>query len=148
MPNFIPPAFIFLIGALLVPFFKEQARQVFALLVPLVGFANYFTIEKGVHITFQLLDFQLTLGNADAWSLIFLNIFTILSFVGILYIVRDNKPLDLSAGLLYSGSAMGVVMAGDLCSMFFFWEMLTIGAVMCISTASLRTSAAFSSLRG
>ncbi|NRB75135.1 MAG: Na(+)/H(+) antiporter subunit D, partial [Verrucomicrobiales bacterium] len=132
MPDFIPPAFIFLIGALLVPFFKGQARQVFALLVPLVGFANYFTIEKGVHGTFQLLDFQLTLGNAAAWSLIFLNIFTILSFVGILYIVRDNKPLDLSAGLLYSGSAMGVVMAGDLCSMFFFWEMLTIGAVMCI----------------
>ena len=42
MPDFIPPAFIFLIGALLVPFFKGQARQVFALLVPLVGFANYF----------------------------------------------------------------------------------------------------------
>ena len=132
MPDFIPPAFIFLFGALLVPFFKGQARQVFALLVPLVGFANYFTLEKGAHGTFQLLDFQLILGNADAWSLVFLNIFTILSFVGILYILRDNKPLDLSAGLLYSGSAMGVVMAGDLCSMFFFWEMLTIGAVMCI----------------
>ena len=77
MPDFIPPAFIFLIGALLVPFFKGQARQVFALLVPMVGFANYFTIDKGAHGTIQLLDFQLTLGNADAWSLIFLNIFTI-----------------------------------------------------------------------
>ena len=47
MPDFIPPAFIFLIGALLVPFFKGQARQVFALLVPMVGFANYLSL---IHI--------------------------------------------------------------------------------------------------
>ena len=72
------------------------------------------------------------LGRADAWSLIFLNIFTVLSFCGILYILKENKALDLSAGLLYAGSAMGVVMAGDLITLFLFWEMLTLGAVMCI----------------
>jgi len=64
--------------------------------------------------------------------LIYLNIFTVLSFIGILYIINDNKALDLSAGLLYAGSAMGVVMAGDLLTLFFFWEMLTLGAVLCI----------------
>jgi multicomponent Na+:H+ antiporter subunit D len=140
MPDSLPPASIYFLGALLIPFFRGQARQVFALLVPLVGFANYFTIDKGIDWTFELLDFELILGRADAWSLIFLNIFTILSFVGILYIVRDNKALDLSAGLLYAGSAMGVVMAGDLVSMFFFWEMLTLGAVMCIVARNTESS--------
>lgn len=132
MPEALPPAAIYLLGALLVPFLKGRARQVFALLVPVVGFVNFFQVPEGVHWTVNLLDFELILGRADRWSLIFLNIFTVLSFIGILYIVKDNRALDLSAGLLYAGSAMGVVMAGDLITLFFFWEMLTLGAVLCI----------------
>ncbi|MEM7600503.1 MAG: Na(+)/H(+) antiporter subunit D, partial [Verrucomicrobiota bacterium] len=132
MSSAFPPAFIYLIGALLIPFLSGRLRQVVALLVPAVAFVNYFRIEEGIHWTVELLDFELILGRADAWSLIFLNIFTIISFLGILYIIRDNDVLDLSAGLLYSGSAMGVVMAGDLITLFLFWEMLTTGAVMCL----------------
>ncbi|MEM9281204.1 MAG: Na(+)/H(+) antiporter subunit D [Verrucomicrobiota bacterium] len=132
MPDSLPPALIYLLGALTIPFLRGRARQTFALAIPLVGFANYFTIEKGVHWTFELLDFELILGRADAWSLIFLNVFTVLSFCGILYIIKDNHALDLSAGLLYAGSAMGVVMAGDLVTLFFFWEALTLAAVLCI----------------
>lgn len=132
MPDAVPPAFIYLLGALLVPFLRGRLRQVVALLTPIIAFGNYFLIEKGVHWQFELLDFDLILGRADAWSLIFLNIFTVISFCGILYIINDNKALDLSSGLLYAGSAMGVVMAGDLITLFMFWEMLTLGAVMCI----------------
>jgi multicomponent Na+:H+ antiporter subunit D len=128
----LPPAAIYLLGALLLPFFKGRFRQAFALAVPLLGLLNYTQIVEGVHWTVTLLDFDLILGRADSWSLIYLNIFTVLSFIGILYILNDNRALDLSAGLLYAGSAMGVVMAGDLVTLFFFWEMLTLGAVLCI----------------
>lgn len=132
MPDALPPFAIYLLGALVVPFLRGRARQGFALLVPVIGFLNFFLIEEGVHWKVPLLDFELILGRADAWSLIFLNIFTILSFVGILYIIKENLSLDLSAGLLYAGSAMGVIMAGDLVTLFFFWEMLTLGAVLCL----------------
>lgn len=132
MPDALPPFCIYLLGALIVPFLSGRVRQGFALLIPLVAFVNQFAITKGVHWTYQLLDFELILGRADAWSLLFLNIFSVISFVGILYIIKENKVLDLSAGLLYAGSAAGVVMSGDLISLFFFWEMLTIGAVLCL----------------
>lgn len=132
MSEALPPPLIYLLGALLVPFLRGRFRQVFALAVPAIGFANYYLITKGVHWRVELLDFELILGRADAWSLIFLHIFTILSFIGILFVIRENERLDLSAGLLYAGSAMGVVMAGDLLTLFFFWEMLTMGAVLCL----------------
>lgn len=128
----LPPAVIYLLGALIVPFLKGRVRQAFALAIPLIGLLNYTAISEGVHWTTTLLDFELILGNVDRWSLIYLNIFTVISFAGILYIINDNKALDLSAGLLYAGSAMGVVLAGDLLTMFFFWEMLTVAAVLCI----------------
>ncbi len=132
MADGIHPALIYLLGALLLPFLRGRARQVVALIMPLLGLLNYTRIPEGVHWILSVLDFELILGRADAWSLLFLNIFTVLSFIGILYIVKDNRPLDLSAGLLYAGSAMGVVLAGDLITLFFFWEMLTLGAVLCI----------------
>ena len=124
MPEGLPPAFIYLFGALVVLLLRGQARQIVALCVPVVAFANYFFITEGVHWTFNFLDFQLILGRADRWSLIFLNIFTILSFVGILYVIKDNRRIDLASGLLYAGAAMGAIMAGDLITLFFFWEML------------------------
>lgn len=140
MPDAVPPFAIYLIGALIVPLLRGRVRQGFALLVPVVAFVNYFLIPEGTHWTLPFLDFELVLGRADEWSRIFLNIFTILSFAGILYVVRDNEVLDLSGGLLYAGSAMGVIMAGDLISMFIFWEMLTLAAVFCL--LARRTNAA------
>lgn len=135
----LPPAAIYLLGALIVTFLRGRARQVFALSVPVIAFVNYFFISKSaegvpesIQWTVSFLDFELILGRADSWSLIFLNVFTVLSFIGILYVLKDNRAIDLSAGLLYAGCAMGVVMAGDLITLFLFWEMLTLGAVLCI----------------
>lgn len=132
MSDGLHPAAIYLLGALLVPLLRGRVRQTVALLVPILGFLNFYLIPEGVNWTISLLDFELVTGRFDQWSQIFLHIFTVLSFVGILYIIKDNRPLDLSAGLLYAGSAMGVVLAGDLLTLFFFWEMLTLGAVFCL----------------
>ena len=129
----LPPAAIYFLGALLVPLFRGRARQAFALAIPIVGLINFFLLPKeAIQWTVPFLDFELILARSDAWSLIFLNIFTILSFIGILYIIKENRVIDLSSGLLYAGSAMGVVMAGDFITLFLFWEMLTLGAVTCI----------------
>jgi len=127
-----PPFLIYFLGALLVPLVKGPIRQGVALLVPAIALLNFFQIQSGTYWEFDILTFHLVLGRADAWSMLFLNIFTILSLFGIIYIIKDNDPLDLSAGLLYAGAAMGVVMAGELISFFLFWEMLTVGGVMCL----------------
>lgn len=134
MPDAIHPALLYLFGALLVLFLPGRFRQVFALAIPLLGLINYSQLAEGIHWSIPLLDFELVLGRVDRWSLIYLSIFTILSFIGILYILNDNRKLDFSAGLLYAGSAMGVVLAGDLLTLFLFWEMLTLAAVLCILT--------------
>ncbi len=144
----IPPSLIYFIGALLVPLFRGRARQVFAVLVPLVGFLYYFSLNAALKAdgvinpvtgakelflwTHQLLDFQLVLGRIDGWSLIFYNIFALLGIIGIIYNLKGNSALELSAGLLYAGAALGAVMAGDLITMFVFWELLTVGAILLI----------------
>ena len=140
----IPPMFIYLIGALLVPVFRGRLRQGFALLVPILGFLSYFQLsshEVGTVLwSPQFLDFTLELGRIDGWSLIYYNIFSLLSVIGIVYILKENSALEFSAGLLYAGAALGVVLSGDLISMFIFWEMLTIGATMFILARKVQRS--------
>lgn len=140
MSEALHPSLIYLLGALIVPFLRGRSRQVFALLIPVAGGINYMLFAEGIYWEIPLLQFELVLGRVDEWSLIFLNIFTVLSFIGILYILKENRALDLSAGLLYAGSAMGVILAGDLVTMFFFWEMLTLAAVLCLLARKTKDS--------
>jgi len=132
MTEGLHPTLVYTLGAALLPLLRGRVRQVAALLVPTWACFNVFQLQSGVHWTVSFLEFEFVLGRIDAWTGIFLHVFTLLSWVGILYVLRDNDPLDLSGGLLYAGCAMGVVLAGDLVSLFVFWEMLTLGAVLCI----------------
>lgn len=132
MPEALPPFLIFLVGAALVACLRGRVRQIAALAVPVVALFNHTLLTPGTHWRIELLDFELILGRIDAASSIFLGLFTLLAFIGILYVVRENEPLDLAGGLLYAGSATGAVLAGDLISLFFFWEMLTLGAILCL----------------
>lgn len=139
-----PPSFIYFIGALLIPLLRGRLRQGFALLVPILGFLTFFQLNGNdvgtVLWSHQFLDFELHLGRVDGWSLIFYNIFSLLSIIGILYILKENSALEFSAGLLYAGAALGVVLAGDLISMFVFWEILTLGAVLLITARKAKRS--------
>lgn len=132
MPEALPPFLIFLAGAAIVACLKGRPRQIAALSVPVLALVNHTLLTPGTHWRVELLDFELILGRIDTASTIFLQLFTLLSFIGILYVIRENEPLDLGGGLLYAGSATGAVLAGDLLSLFFFWEMLTLGAVLCL----------------
>lgn len=135
----IPPSLIYFAGALLVLVLPGVARKIVALLTATAGFGYFFLMnplaggeEATTLWTLQLLDFELTFGRLDAWRMIFYNIFSLLSIIGIIFILHTKGALEYSAGLLYAGAALGVVLAGDLISMFVFWEMLTMGAVLCI----------------
>ena len=134
-----PPSLIYFAGALLVLVLPGVFRKAAALLTAVVGFAFYFLLsplygggEPVTLWTFQLLDFDLVLGKVDGWRLIFYNIFSLLSIIGVIFILNTKGALEYSAGLLYAGAALGVVLAGDLISMFVFWELLTVGAVLLI----------------
>ncbi|MEP4079167.1 Na(+)/H(+) antiporter subunit D [Haloferula sp.] len=135
----IPPSLIYFAGALLVLVLPGVFRKAAALLTAVAGFGFFFLLSPlyggGEPVTlwsFQFLDFDLVLGKIDGWRLIFYNIFALLSIIGVIFILNTKGPLEYSAGLLYAGSALGVVLAGDLISLFVFWELLTVGAVLLI----------------
>ena len=132
MIEFIPPAFIYMVGALLVPLLRGKVKSTYMLLLPLVSFFFLINAPVGTAWEINFLGFNLVPFKVDRLSLIFAYIFHLISLVGIIYTLSIKSDLEYVAGLVYAGSALGVVFAGDLFTFFVFWEMLTVSALWLI----------------
>ena len=132
MTDPVPPVIIFVVGALLVPFIKGSWKSAFLLAIPVVGLLNLISISEGTHWVVGFLDYRLVFGRVDRLSLLFGYIFHIISFIAILYSLHVKDNLQHVAGLVYTGSALGAIFAGDLLSFFVFWEMLTVSSIFLI----------------
>ena len=140
MINTVPPAFIFIIGGLLVPLIKGKWKSAFLLLIPIVGFINLISIPQGTHWVVRFMGYDLVFGKVDRLSLLFGYIFHLITFISLIYALHLKDDLQHVAGLIYAGSSLGVVFAGDFFSFFVFWEMLTVSSVMLIWSRRTRRS--------
>lgn len=140
MISTVPPAAIFIVGGLLVPLIRGKWKSAFLLLIPVVGFLNLISIPEGTHWVVRFVGYDLVFGKIDRLSLLFGYIFHLITFIALIYALHVKENLQHVAGLIYAGSALGVVFAGDLFSFFVFWEMLTFSSVMLIWTRRTRAS--------
>jgi multicomponent Na+:H+ antiporter subunit D len=70
--------------------------------------------------------------RVDKLSLLFGYLFHIASFIAVVYALHVRDTSQQVAGLLYAGSALGAVFAGDLITLFIFWEGLALSSVFLI----------------
>ena len=75
---------------------------------------------------------RLELLRADKLSLLFGLLFHIAAFLGAVFAFHVRDRLQQAGMLLYAGSALGAVFAGDLISLLIFWEGATLGSVLLI----------------
>lgn len=147
MTNFVlPPGFIFIFTAIMLPFIPARFRHALLLLVPCLALGLLLITPADASVTFRLLDLPIALYKPSAYSLIFAVIFLIMAFAGHLYALRQASTLELSAANLYIGAALGVVFAGDWLSVFIFWELMAIGSTL-IVWASVQNNARRAGLR-
>ncbi len=131
----LPPAVILVLGALLTPLFKGRVRHAYVLLLPVLGFVNLLGLADepaGPLLTLQFLDYHVVPLMVDRLSLVFGYIFHLAVFLMVLYALADNRLIELMAGLVYAGSALGVVFAGDFITLFCFWEMMALSSTLLI----------------
>jgi len=126
------PAAIFILGALLLPFLREGARKALLLIVPVLGLWQLFTVNPGESGFIDFLDYRLVTLRIDTLSLVFATIFHIAAFVVALYSLHVRDTLQHVAMLVTAGAAIGAALAGDLMTLFVFWELTAIASVFLI----------------
>ncbi len=128
----IHPFLPYLAGALLVPLLPRFLKRVVLLAVPVTAFLILLSMPEGTYWRVPFLNYQLVFGQVDKLSLIFAYVFVIISFAGLLYALHVDDDLQHVAALLYAGSSLGAVFAGDLFSLYGFWELMALASVFLI----------------
>ena len=140
MPSSLPPFLIFFIGALVVPLLRNvpRIRMAWLVLIPVAGALNAMGIQEGYTLDYQLLGYSLTLVRADRLSILFGHLFHLGAFIAIVYSLHlkkgDHATVQHTSAVVYAGSALGAVFAGDFITLFVFWELLAISSVFLIWT--------------
>ncbi|QLE86628.1 Na(+)/H(+) antiporter subunit D [Shewanella sp. Scap07] len=138
----LPPFVLFLIGGLIAATTRGKLRGALMVAIPVISGLHLWTVPEGVHLQLMFLDYQLVPYRADKLSLMFGYIFHIAAFIAIVYSLHVKDTVQQVAAMLYAGSAIGAVFAGDLLTLFVFWELLAFTSVFLIWAR--RTPAAYS----
>ena len=132
MTTELPPAALFILAALLVPLFRGHVRSCLVIAVPAAAFLLIASLEPGASWQVSFLGYELTFLRVDKLSKVFGYIFTLNAFAAFIYAFYLRDATQHVAALFYIGSALGVVFAGDLISLYLFWEIMAVASTMLI----------------
>ena len=138
----IPSSYIFYFFALLVAIsYRWQLfRSFLMLLAPLIALIQVMYLEAGNHYQVEFFNLQIELMRVDKLSKVFGIIFCLAAFLGNIYAWHVRDIVQQLATLIYTGSAVGAVFAGELVSLFFYWEGTAIASVFLIWARQTRAS--------
>lgn len=130
-----PPALILILGALLVPFLKGTFRSVYVILLPAVALVYILQLKEGLfcQITLKgLTEDPLTFLRVDKLARAFGIIFSLNAVVVFIFAFYVKKSTQHVAALIYIGGALGAAFAGDLLSLYVFWELMAVASAFVI----------------
>ena len=123
-----PPGAVLVLGAFLLPFAGARLRPALMLGLPLVTLWFVWDLPEGASAAVRMLDYELVIVRSDALGRLFAIIFSLMAFAGVLFALRQKSVLELVATMVYAGAAVGVALAGDLVTLFVFWEIMAIAS--------------------
>jgi len=132
MMSSFPPFILFFVAALLLPFLRGYLRNALLLAVPIVGGLGLIGLDAGSSWQISLFGYELEPYRVDKLSLLFGYLFHLAALISIIYSLHVRDTMQQVAALFYAGSALGVVFAGDLITLFIFWELMAISSTFLI----------------
>jgi multicomponent Na+:H+ antiporter subunit D len=98
----------------------------------LLAFAFVSQLEDGMSATLGFLNFELVPLRVERLSLAFAYVFTLIAFLGGVYSYHLKDTGQQVAALVYAGSSLGVLFAGDFFTLFVYWEIMAVASAYLI----------------
>ncbi len=127
-----PPFVFLLLGALMALCLPGRAAAIVSIASPVLGFAHVVGLQEGAQWALELFGLELVPAKVDRLSLLFGYLFHLAAFLGAVYSWHVRDRVQQVASLGYAASAVGVVFAGDMLSLFVAWELMAVTSVFLI----------------
>lgn len=131
----LPPALVLLAGAGLMALTRGVAHRAIMLAAPLLALALVWSLPDGVAWTLDWMGYEIAPLRADRLSRWFGTVFCLMAFASGLFALTQPNRMETTAATAYAGAALGVVFAGDMLSLFVFWELMALASTSVILAA-------------
>jgi multicomponent Na+:H+ antiporter subunit D len=126
------PVLPFAVAAVVAWYAPRRAGAVATIAAPLVAFLQLSRLESGTSVPMRYAGFELEVMRVDALSIPFAWIFALAALIAGIYGLSTMHGRERASALTYAGAAMGVVLAGDLMTLFVFWEIKAIASTFVV----------------
>jgi multicomponent Na+:H+ antiporter subunit D len=129
----IPPFIIFLLGGPVVLYaLKGRTRQVGLVMLGALTLLDVLYLPRGSQWSIPFMGYRLILLRVDSLSYLMGLIFAIITFLALLYAAGFGKPWMHLFAILYAGTSLGIVFAGDWITLLIFWELTAVTSTLLI----------------
>jgi multicomponent Na+:H+ antiporter subunit D len=128
----LPPGLLLILGAFILPFLRGRVQAAAAVALPVLGLAQLAALPDGVWGQVGFLGYELTLVRVDALSRAFGYVFYLVAVLSALYAFHVRDTTQHVAGMVYAGAAVAALFAGDLITLFVYWELTALSSVFLI----------------
>ncbi len=128
----IPAGLILVAAGFLLPLVPPALRGALGVAAPMLAFAQLLWVGPGYRLDVEAFGVTLALVRTDALSLAFGYVFCIAAFLNGIYSWQVRRGIEQPAALVYAGSALAAIFAGDLLSLFVFWEISAVASALVI----------------
>ncbi|MCO8123133.1 Na(+)/H(+) antiporter subunit D [Stieleria sp. TO1_6] len=126
-----PPGMLMIVGAILIPLLgRFQAYG--ALALASLSLLLFYNTPIGTSGQVELFGASLEMVRIDSLSRIFGFVFHLAAILAAIYALHVRDTRQHIAGLIYAGAAIGACCAGDLITLFVYWELTAISSVFLI----------------
>jgi multicomponent Na+:H+ antiporter subunit D len=123
------PATALLLGGIVAACLRGRFASMALIFAPIIGLWYVHTLDVGASSTLSLFGYEIQSVMVDKQAKLFGYLFHIAALVAGIYSFHLRDPWQVSTALLYAASAVGVAFAGDMLSLFLWWEGLAITSV-------------------
>ena len=126
------PVVPFAVAAALVSVLGARASRLLSLAAPIVALASLAALPLETSVAVTTLGHEWVVLRYDALARIFAVALALYGLVAGLYAWTMENRWERVASLVLTGSGIGVVVAGDLLTLYLFWEWLTVASLALI----------------
>lgn len=119
----------------------RRVRQAMMVGTPVVAMLLLALAERGTDLSaMTVMGLDMVLYRVDSLSFIFGLAFLIASLLNAIYALHTDDRLQDGMALAYAGAAVSATFAGDLMTLFVFWEITAVSSVFLILRAGTKAA--------
>ncbi|MCQ2567725.1 MAG: hypothetical protein MJ127_04930 [Mogibacterium sp.] len=139
--NMLHPGLIMIVCGILIALLPKQCRVPLSLLGPALSLYITLSMTADCALDYKITDYiTIHFMHYDKLTFLFMLVFSCIALCKAIFCIHSQPKNEAATAMMYAGSMMGVVLAGDILSLLIFWELSAVASTYIVYAGHRRRS--------